>query len=160
MRYRIKITKQVRSVGAIMVENFADNRIEMIQLAIDADNPHSDRPLYDISQEFLLGKGIGIAGILREEPLRSLQAAPVNRQSDRVLLLGGESMDTVEGLFSGKNAKAFGAPRHVGWRRDRIFRCARIGGTRIDVVLIEHERASRRPIGGLPRYYDPERRWN
>ena len=125
----IEITKQVRSVGAIMVENFADNRIEMIQLAIDADNPLLDRPLYDVSQEFLLGKGIGIAGILREGALLIPSGADSIQAGDEVFVVGrGESMDAVEGLF-GKTRKRSAHRAMLVGGRDRIFRCARIGET-------------------------------
>ena len=92
----IEITKQVRSVGAIMVENFADNRIEMIQLAIDADNPLLDRPLYDVSQEFCW-EGIGIAGIPAGRRFAHTKRCRFNQAGDEVLLLGGGSMDAITG---------------------------------------------------------------
>ena len=136
----IEITKQVRSVGAIMVENFADNRIEMIQLAIDGDNPLLDRPLYDVSQEFLLGKGIGIAGILREGALLIPSGADSIQADDEVFVVGrGESMDAVEGLFGKTRKRSAHRVMLVGGGEIGFSVARELERLNIDVVLIERD---------------------
>ena len=136
----IEITKQVRSVGAIMVENFADNRIEMMQLAIDGDNPLQDRPLYDVSQEFLLGRGIGIAGILREGALLIPSGADSIQAGDELFVIGrGESMDAVEGIFGKTRKRSAHRVMLVGGGEIGFSVSRELERLNIDVVLIERD---------------------
>ena len=136
----IEITKQVRSVGAIMVENFADNRIEMMQLAIERDNPLLDRPLYDVSQEFLLGRGIGIAGILREGALLIPSGADSIQAGDEVFVVGrGESMDAVEGIFGKTRKRSAHRAMLVGGGEIGFSVARELELLNIDVVLVERD---------------------
>tara|TARA_B100000674_G_C37948612_1_gene966139 strand:- start:75 stop:1445 length:1371 start_codon:yes stop_codon:yes gene_type:complete len=136
----IEITKQVRSVGAIMVENFADNRIEMMQLAIDGDNPLLNRPLYDVSKEFLLGRGIGIAGILREGTLLIPSGADSIQGGDEVFVVGrGESMDAVEGILGKTRKRSAHRAMLVGGGEIGFSVARELERLNIDVVLIERD---------------------
>ncbi len=136
----IEITKQVRSVGAIMVENFADNRIELIQLAIGEENPLLDRPLHNISQEYLLGRGLGIAGILREGALLIPSGADSIQVGDEVFIIGRcESMDQIEGIFGKTRRRSAHRAMLIGGGEIGFSVAREMERLGIDVVLIERD---------------------
>jgi len=138
----IEITKHVRSVGAIMVENFADNRIELLQLAIEKDNQLLNRPLIDISQEYLMGRGIGIAGILREGALLIPSGADSIMAGDEVFIIGrGEHMDEVEGIFGKTRRRSAHRVMLIGGGEIGFSVARELERRHIDVVLIERDSA-------------------
>jgi trk system potassium uptake protein len=141
----IEIVKQVRSVGTVMVENFADNRIELVQLAIDQDTKLINQPLADISARYLFGKGMGVAAILRQGALLIPSGADAMQPGDEVLVIGrADGMDELD--------RVFGRGRRRVARRIMLIGGGEIGftvaksfeGKGVEVTLIERaaERAA------------------
>ncbi len=101
----IEITRHVRSVGTLMVENFADNKIELVQLAVDEKSSLINQPLMDIAPELQFGRGIAIAAILRDGAILVPGGADSVMPHDEVFVIGkSENMDEVEKLF-GRNRR-------------------------------------------------------
>ncbi len=138
----IEIAKQVRSVGAIMVENFADNRIELVQLVIEQDSRLLNRPLIDISEEYLMGRGIGVAGIVREGALLIPSGADSIHADDQVFLIGrGDSMEEVESIFGKTRRRSAHRVMLVGGGEIGFSVARELESRHIDVVLIERDSA-------------------
>ena len=134
----IEINKQVRSVGAIMVENFADNRIELMQLAIDEKSKLINRPLIEISQQHLFGKGIGVAAILREGALLIPSGADAMMPNDEVFLIGrSESMGEIEEMFGKTRRQSAHRVMLVGGGEIGFSVARELEQRGIEVILIE-----------------------
>lgn len=138
----IEITKHVRSVGAIMVENFADNRIELVQLAIDEKSKLINRPLIEISQQYLFGKGLGLVAILREGTLLIPSGADAMMPNDEVFLIGrGESMEEIEGMFGKTRRQSAHRVMLVGGGEIGFSVARELEQRNIEVILIERNPA-------------------
>jgi len=136
----IEITKQVRSVGAIMVENFADNRIELVQLAVDKKSKLINRPLIDISPQHLFGRGIGVASILREGALLIPSGADAMVPGDEVFLVGrGENMAQIEGMFGKTRKQSAHRVMLVGGGEIGFSVARELEDRDIEVILIERD---------------------
>ena len=136
----IEITKQVRSVGAIMVENFADNRIELLQLAIDEKSRLIKHPLIEISKQHLFGKGIGVAAILRSGALLIPSGADAMLPGDEVFLIGrGESMEEIEAMFGKTRRLSAHRVMLIGGGEIGLSVARELERRDIEVILIERD---------------------
>ena len=79
-----EIHKLIRTQGAIAVEDFADNHIEMVQVPIDSDAAPIGRPLRDLR----LPAGTLVAGLLRRDELIIPHGGDVILRGDQVLAIG------------------------------------------------------------------------
>jgi trk system potassium uptake protein len=136
----IEINKQVRSVGAIMVENFADNRVELMQLAIDEKSQLINRPLIEISKQHLFGKGIGVAAILRDGALLIPSGADAMVPDDEVFLIGrGSSMEEIEEMFGKTRRLSAHRVMLVGGGEIGFSVARELEQRGIEIILIERD---------------------
>jgi trk system potassium uptake protein TrkA len=118
-----EITKHVRSIGAVMLEHFADNRIEIVQFVLREKNKLLTHRISEISDLYLSGKGLGIAAIVRDGELLIPTGEDVLKLSDEILLIGPS--DTIESVG-----------HHFGKRRRRsASRVMVIGGGDIGLAV-------------------------
>ncbi len=137
----IEMTKQVRSVGTIHVENFADNRIELVQLAVQRTSKLVNQPLIDISKQHLFGKGIGVAGILRNGALLIPSGSDAMMAGDEVFLIGRcESMEEIEQLLGRTNRQSAHRVMLVGGGEIGLSVARELERRKIEVVIIERDK--------------------
>jgi len=95
----VEFQKQVRSIGAVMVENYAENRIELIQLQLNEQLKVVGKTLKEIS----MPEDTLVAGILRDDQLIIPSGDDELLLNDEVFIIGKvESMTKVESLFGKK----------------------------------------------------------
>ena len=95
----IEITKLVRSLGAVMVEDFAENRVELIQLALNEQLKVVGQKLKD----FTMPDDTLIAAISRDNCLIIPSGDDEILLNDEVLVIGKrEAIPKVEELFGKK----------------------------------------------------------
>ena len=99
----LEIHKLVRSASAISVEDFADNRIEVIQLHIDKNTKGLGKPLRSIA----LPEGTLVVAIVRDEELVVPGGADAFYVGDEVYIIGlTDQMSQVEKVF-GRRRRQF-----------------------------------------------------
>jgi trk system potassium uptake protein len=133
----LEMHKIVRSSSAIAVEDFAENRIEMIQFPIVAGNVAADKMVKDIR----LPSNTLIAAAIRDEEIIVPNGSTMIRAGDEVLIVGRiEQIPKVE--------KMFGRDRRKYTRRVIIVGGSQVGAQlaqsltadHVEVVLIERDR--------------------
>lgn len=115
----LEMHKIVRSANAVAVEDFADNRVEMIQLPVDEGTYLVNRPLKDIK----LPANTLVAAIIRDEDVMVPGGTDVIRTQDELLIVGRvEQIPKVEKLFDRE-------------RRRFTRRVIIVGGTQVGATL-------------------------
>ena len=95
----VEFQKQVRSIGAVMVENYAENRIELIQLPLDEQLKVVGKTLQEIS----MPEGTLVGAILRDQTLIIPTGQDELLLNDEVFVIGRVSaIPKVEELFGKK----------------------------------------------------------
>ncbi len=99
-----EIVKLVRSLDAVLVENFADNRIEMMQIPIKGKVPAIGIPLKDLETP----PGVLLAAILRDDEIVIPGGEDSVQEADEVFLIGRtDHIDRAESLFGSKPKTQF-----------------------------------------------------
>lgn len=136
----IEITKHVRSLGAVLVENFADNRIELMQLVVEPESPLIDRPLIESSSRYLFGNGMGVAAIMRQGALLVPSGADVIQQGDEVLVIGrAGGMDGLDKVFGQAKTAAAHRIMLVGGGEIGFTVAQALEGKGYEIALIERD---------------------
>jgi trk system potassium uptake protein TrkA len=132
----IEITKLVKSVGAVMVETFADNRVELIQLALNEQLKVVGKQLKDLT----ISDDALVAAILRDGRLIIPSGEDEILLNDEVLVIGKiEAIPEVEKLF-GKRHRGKAEKVVIVGGGDIGFSVANaLGGEEIEVTLIEKD---------------------
>lgn len=91
-----EIHKLIKSFGAVAVENFADNRVELVEIPVTEDARVAGKPLSDLS----LPENVLVAALLRHDKVIIPGGADVVLAGDEVFLIGRiENMREAEQLF-------------------------------------------------------------
>ena len=91
-----EIHKLIKSVGAVAVENFADNRVELVEIPVLEEARAAGTPLQDLS----LPEDVLVAALLREGKVIIPGGADVVLAGDEVFLIGRiEKLGEAESLF-------------------------------------------------------------
>jgi trk system potassium uptake protein TrkA len=99
-----EIIKLVRSLDAVLVENFADNRIEMMQIPIKGDVAAVDIPLMDLE----IPANVLVAAILRDGEILVPSGDDSVHEGDEVFLIGGTGdIHQAETIFGHKSDTSF-----------------------------------------------------
>lgn len=117
----LEVTKLVKSVGALMVENFAENRVELIQLKLNEQLRVVGQTLKDV----IMPPNTLIAAISRDGRVIIPSGDDELLLNDEVLVIGNiEAIDEVEELFGKK---------HRGKARKAVI----VGGGEIGFSLVK-----------------------
>ncbi len=115
----LEMHKIVRSANAVAVEDFADNRVEMIQLPVDETTYLVNRPLKDVK----LPSNTLVAAIIRDDDVMVPGGTDVIRARDELLIVGKvEQIPKVEKQFDRE-------------RRRFTRRVIVVGGTQVGATL-------------------------
>lgn len=79
-----EIQQLIRSTGTVSVQNFADNRVEMVQMLVTQETRHLDRPL----RKLKLPRNALVAAILRGKEIIIPRGEDYVSRGDDVFLLG------------------------------------------------------------------------
>lgn len=133
-----EIKKLIKSVGAIAIEDFADNRVEMMQIAIEDELDIIEKPLRDID----MPDNCLVTAILRNENLIIPGGADQILLGDEVFLIGTiENISRLERIF-GKRREHSARKVVIVVGGDVGFSIARLLEREpIDVILIEKNTA-------------------
>ncbi len=94
-----ELTQVVRSRGAVAIERFAQNRVEMIQLAVSEGTAPTKRALKDLR----LPRGALIAALLRDDELVIPSGDDVLRAHDEAFVIGRtDVIKKIESIFGKK----------------------------------------------------------
>ncbi len=98
-----EITKHVRSMGALGLEHFADNRIEIVQFLLKEHNKLIKHPISELSEQYFSGQGVGIAAIVRDGELLIPTGEDELQIADQIFLIGpGDTIESVGHHFGKK----------------------------------------------------------
>ena len=133
----VEFQKQVRSVGAVMVENYAENRIELIQLPLDEQLKVVGKKLQDIS----MPEGALVGAILRDQTLIIPSGQDELLLNDELFIIGRVSaIPKVEELL-GKKKRGFARKVVIVGGGNIGFSLARsLQKENIEITLIEKDR--------------------
>lgn len=102
-----ELTQVVRSRGAVAIERFAQNRVELIQLSVTDGSTPTKRPL----KELRLPRGALVVAVLRNEELVIPSGDDVLSGQDDAFVIGkAEVIKKVESLFGKKRHRK---SRHI-----------------------------------------------
>jgi trk system potassium uptake protein TrkA len=133
----IEFQKQIRSIGAVMVENYAENRIELIQLPLDEQLKVVGKKLKEIS----MPEGSLVAAILRDDGLIIPSGEDELLLNDEVFIIGKvEAMPRVEDLFGKKKRGAAKKVIIVGGGNIGFSIARSLQRENIDVTLVERDK--------------------
>ncbi|MEO1269909.1 MAG: Trk system potassium transporter TrkA, partial [Myxococcota bacterium] len=133
----IEIHKLVRTAAAVAVEDFADNRIEMVQLPVDESSTTLNRPLRDLS----LPNNTLIAAIERSGELIVPSGADKLLPGDEVLCVGRvEQIPQVERLFNRERKRFVHKVFIVGGSEIGEHLARTLDADGVHVVLVEQDR--------------------
>lgn len=133
----VEFQKQIRSIGAVMVENYAENRIELIQLPLDEQLKVVGKKLKEIS----MPEGSLVAAILRDEELIIPSGEDELLLNDDVFIIGKvETMPRVEDLFGKKKRGAAKKVIIVGGGNVGFSIARSLQRESIDVTLVERDK--------------------
>ncbi len=133
----LEMHKIVRSSNAVAVEDFADNRIEMIQLPVDAGTFAVDRQLKDLK----LPANTLIAAMIRDEEIIVPSGTDIIRPGDEILVVGrADQIPRVEKLFDRERRRFTRRVMIVGGSQVGATLAAALAQDGIEVVLIEKRR--------------------
>lgn len=134
----LEMHKIVRSTNAVAVEDFADNRIEMIQLPVDEGTFVVNRPLKDLK----LPSNTLIAAIIRDDDILVPSGTDIVLPGDEVLVVGRiEQIPRVEQLFDRERRKFTRRVIIVGGSQIGATLAAALEADGIEVILIDKSRA-------------------
>lgn len=132
-----EIHKIVRSLSALSVEDFADNRVEVIQLAIDKDTKGLGKPLKSLT----LPAGTLVVAIVRDKELIVPGGNDYFQVGDEVFVVGlTESMKQVERVFGRRRKQFTRKAMIVGGGAIGLSLARTLENDGLDVVLIERDR--------------------
>ncbi len=132
----IEIVKLVKSLGAVMVENFADNRVELIQLKLNEQLKVVGRKLKDID----MPPNTIIAGISRDERLIIPSGEDELLLNDEVLIVGKiEAIPDAENLFGKKQRGRARSAIIVGGGEIGLSVAQFLKGEQLEITLIEKD---------------------
>ncbi|MEE3235203.1 MAG: Trk system potassium transporter TrkA [Candidatus Latescibacterota bacterium] len=135
-----EITKHVRSIGALMLEHFADNRIELVQFAILEENKLIKHPISEISERYLSGIGVGIAAIVREGELLIPTGEDVLQELDEVFLIGsGDTIGSVGHHFGKKSRSSIQRVMIIGGGDIGLAVAKSLENLGFNVVVVERD---------------------
>ncbi|HER00219.1 MAG TPA: Trk system potassium transporter TrkA [candidate division Zixibacteria bacterium] len=133
----IEFQKQIRSIGAVMVENYAQNRIELIQLPLDEQLKVVGRRLQDLH----MPPGTLIAAIKRDAKLIIPRGDDELLLNDEVFVIGNvESMSRAEEYFGKKKRGAAKKVVIVGGGNIGFSIARSLQKDNIDIILIEKDK--------------------
>ncbi len=102
----IEIHKLIRTRGAVEVEDFANNQIEMIQLRIKDETRATGRPLREIRQN-LLPPNVLLVAILSHDELTIPSGSDTLSVGDEILCIGPrDEIPKVEEIFGLKRSRS------------------------------------------------------
>jgi trk system potassium uptake protein TrkA len=131
-----EISKLIRSVGAVFVENFAQNRVELIQLALNEQLKAVGMRLADLS----LPKDTLIAAITRDDRLIIPSGDDELLLNDEVMAIGKvESITEVEKFFDKKLRGAARKVVIVGGGEIGLSVASSFRGEEINITLIDKD---------------------
>lgn len=133
----LEMHKIVRSANAVAVEDFAENRIEMIQLPVDAGTFAVNRPLKDVR----LPENTLVAAIIRDDEIIVPQGNDAILAGDEVLIVGKiEQIPRVEKLFDRERRRFTRRVIIVGGSQIGATLASALEEDGIEVILIEKNR--------------------
>ncbi len=133
----VEFQKQVRSIGAVMVENYAENRIEVIQLPLDEQLKVVGKRLMEIG----MPEGTLVAGILRNEELIIPDGQAELLLNDEVFIIGKvDAIPRAEELFGKKKRGSARKVVIVGGGNIGFSIARSLQKESIDVTLIEKDK--------------------
>ena len=134
----IEIQRLIKTMGAIAVEYFADNRVEMIQLPVGENFDFLNKPLRDVE----LPNHCVVAGILRGDRLIVPGGEDSIQQGDEVFLIGTlESIPSVEKLFGRVDQRSGRKVIIVGGGEFGFAVAELLEEDGVDVVLLDSDKA-------------------
>jgi len=130
----VEITKLVRSVGAVMVENFAQNRVELIQLALNEQLKVVGQKLKNLT----MPKGTLVVAILRDDRLIIPSGDDEILLNDEVMVIGKiEAIPDVEEFFGKKHRGKAERVIIVGGGEIGFSVVKSLTGDELEITLIE-----------------------
>lgn len=129
-----EIIKLIRSLDAVLVENFADNRIEMLQLPIREARPAVGVPLRDLDTP----ANVLVVAIQRDEEILVPSGDDSVQVNDEVFLIGRtEDIHKTETIFGSKEATPFRKVVIVGGGDIGLNVANALEGSGNEVYLVE-----------------------
>ncbi len=133
----IEFQKQIRSIGAVLVENYAENRIELIQLPLDEQLKVVGKRL----QEITMPESTLVAAILRDGNLIIPRGNDELLLNDEVFIIGKvSSIPKAEELFGKKKRGAARKVVIVGGGNIGFSIARSLEKENIDVTIIEKDK--------------------
>lgn len=133
----IEFQKQIRSIGAVLVENYAENRIELIQLPLDEQLRVVGKRLEEIN----MPEGTLVAAILRDGSLIIPRGNDELLLNDEVFIIGKvSSIPRAEELFGKKKRGAARRVVIVGGGNIGFSIARSLEREHIDVTIIERDK--------------------
>ena len=139
----MEMHKIIRSTSAVAVEDFADNRIEMIQLPMDAKSPLVDKMLKDIR----LPDNTLVAAMIRDHEIIVPGGSDSIREDDELLFVGKiEQIPKVEKLVKRERRRYTRRVIIVGGSQVSVSLAKALAADHIEVLIIEKDRERCREI--------------
>ena len=139
----LEMHKIVRSRSAVAVEDFADNRIEMIQFRVDRSTSMIDRMLKDIR----MPSNTLIAALVRDHEIIVPGGNDLLQDGDEVMVVGRiEQIPKVEKLFQRERRRYTRRVIIVGGTQVSVSLAQALARDHIEVVIIEKDRERCRQI--------------
>lgn len=133
-----EIIKLIRSLDAVLVENFADNRVEMMQLPIKSKVRAIGIPLRDLETP----SNVLVAAILRDGAMLIPGGGDSVQMDDEVFLIGRtEDIGKSEALFGQKASTPFRKVVIVGGGEVGLGVARALEGSGHEIYLIEWNKA-------------------
>jgi len=133
----LEIHKLIRTRGAVAVEDFANNQIEMVQLPIEKATKGTNRPLQDVK----MPDNVRIAGIVRHGELLIPHGGDQIRVGDDVLCIGKiDDIPKVEHLFGRERHRDTRYVIVVGGGDIGLALARYLEADNVDVRIIEKDR--------------------
>jgi len=131
-----EIHKLIKSIGAVAVETFADNRVEMVEIPVKDDARAVGKPLKDLS----LPSNTLVAALLREEQVIIPSGGDVVLAGDAVFLIGRmEKLAEAEKLFGKMRQQEASKVVIVGGGEIGYSVAKLLESESLDVTLIEED---------------------
>jgi trk system potassium uptake protein TrkA len=129
----MEMHKIIRSTSAVAVEDFADNRIEMIQLPMDAKSPLVDKMLKDIR----LPDNTLVAAMIRDHEIIVPGGSDSIREDDELLFVGKiEQIPKVEKLVKRERRRYTRRVIIVGGSQVSVSLAKALAADHIEVLII------------------------
>lgn len=131
-----EIHKLIKSIGAVAVETFADNRVEMVEIPVKGDARAVGKPLKDLS----LPSNTLVAALLRDEQVIIPSGGDVVLAGDAVFLIGRmEKLPDAEKLFGKMRQQEASKVVIVGGGEIGYSVAKLLESESLDVTLIEED---------------------